>query len=88
MAAIVAAVANAGGSRSSSREAARRGRLGRLAAWIGWHEGLATLRAIAASLRLRSEGYVSALIRRCDAELAHDPPLRSLLDASLALLQS
>lgn len=26
-----------------------------LAAWIGWHEGLVTLRSIAASLQLRSE---------------------------------
>ena len=38
----------------------------RLVAWIAWHEGLTTLRNIAAALRLRSVGHVSNLIRRCD----------------------
>jgi hypothetical protein len=80
MTAMVEAVASADGRTvASSLDVARRGRLGRLAEWIGWPEGLATFRAIAAS-RLRGEGYVSALIRRCDADFAHDPPLRLLLD--------
>ena len=34
-----------------------------LAAWIGWNEGLLRLREIAASLRLRSAGYVSTLVQ-------------------------
>jgi len=57
-------------------------------AWIGWHEGLITLRSIAAGLRLRSEGYVSSLIRRCDQELATNGLLLSELDAALAVLRA
>ena len=57
-----------------------------LIAWIGWHEGLATLRSIAASLRLRSEGHVSNLVRRCEREFTSDPILVSHLDTVLALL--
>ncbi|MFZ2490374.1 MAG: hypothetical protein WA208_02720 [Thermoanaerobaculia bacterium] len=52
------------------------GALRGLVAWLGWHEGLVTLRMIAAALRLRSEGHVSNLIRRCEAAFARD---RSLL---------
>jgi hypothetical protein len=88
MAAIVAAVAKVSGQKASAIRAERGGKLGRLVAWIGWHEGLVTLRSIAASLRLRSEGYISALIRRCERELAHDPPLESWLDAALAALNA
>jgi len=43
--------------------------LRRLVAWIGWHEGLITLRSIAASLRLRSEGHISNLIKRVRARV-------------------
>lgn len=60
----------------------------RLIAWIGWHEGLITLRSIAASLRLRSEGYVSSLIRRCQQEFATDHQLLVDLDAALAVLRT
>jgi hypothetical protein len=42
----------------------RGGLLRNLAAWLGWHEGLVTLRSIAAALRLRSERHISNLIRR------------------------
>lgn len=76
---------------STSREALRSvkgGQLRRLVAWLGWHEGLATLRSIAAALRLRSEGYVSNLVRRCDRELASDRLLLAKLDATLAILQA
>ena len=56
--------------------------------WIGWHEGLTTLRSIAAALRLRSEGYVSRLIRRCDGDLGKDTRLLADLDTALALLRA
>jgi hypothetical protein len=52
------------------------------------HEGLVTLRSIAAALRLRSEGYVSNLIRRCDREVAGDSRLLANLDATLAILHA
>jgi hypothetical protein len=60
----------------------------RLTAWIGWHQGLITLRSIATGLRLRSEGYVSSLIRRCDQEFATNRPPLSQLDAALAVLRA
>lgn len=60
----------------------------RLAAWIGWHEGLLTLRSIAAALRLRSEGYVSKLIRQCERDFCANQPLLSQLDAALTLLRT
>lgn len=63
------------------------GPLRRLVAWLGWHEGLVTLRSIAASLRLRSEGYVSTLIRRCEREFSSDATLLGRLDAALAQLR-
>ena len=66
----------------------RGGPLRRLVAWIGWHEGLVTLRTIAASLRLRSEGHVSGLIRRCDREFATNGTLLGYLDQALAAVRS
>jgi putative transposase len=60
----------------------------RLMAWLGWHEGLITLRSIAACLRLRSEGYVSNLIRRCDQEFATNSLLLAQLDAALTILRA
>jgi putative transposase len=59
-----------------------------LVAWIGWHEGLVTLRSIAASLRLRSEGHVSNLIRRCESLFAKDATLLGQLDSALASLRA
>lgn len=64
------------------------GALRRLIAWIGWHEGLVTLRTIAAALRLRSEGYVSDLIRRCEREFATDRQLLANLDLAVAALRN
>lgn len=66
----------------------RGGPLRRLAAWIGWNEGLVTLRSIAASLRLRSEGHVSGMIRRCEREFAQDSALLGSLDLALASLRA
>jgi hypothetical protein len=54
---------------------------------IGWYEGLFTLRSIAASLRLKSEGYISNLIRRCDRSFAFDPTLLGQMDAAIARLR-
>ena len=59
-----------------------------LAAWIGWNEGLLRLREIAASLRLRSAGYISTLVRRCDAELDRDKLLQRLADKALMSLRT
>ena len=87
MAAIIAAVARTG-PRTAADLRAMRGPLRRLVAWIGWHEGLVTLRSIAASLRLRSEGYVSAMIRRCERELEQHSGLLQQFDRALALLRA
>jgi putative transposase len=88
MATIVAAVARAAARRATDVIAMRGGPLRRLIAWIGWHEGLTTLRSIAASLRLRSEGHISAMIRRCEREFEQDPVLLDQLDLALAVLRT
>lgn len=88
MATIVAAVARAAARRAAEVIAMRGGPLRRLIAWIGWHEGLTTLRSIAASLRLRSEGHVSGMIRRCEREFAHDAILLEQLDLALVALRA
>jgi putative transposase len=85
---VVSAVARAANVPVSAIRETGGGRLRRLVAWIGWYEGLVTLRTIAASLRLRSEGYISALIRRCDGEFAADPSLLSYLDQALAIVRT
>jgi putative transposase len=88
MATIVATVTRAASKRAAEVIAMRGGPLRRLIAWIGWHEGLTTLRSIAASLRLRSEGHVSGMIRRCEREFAHDAVLLKQLDLALAALRA
>jgi putative transposase len=85
---VVSAVATAANVAASSIRQARGGSMRRLVAWIGWYEGLVTLRTIAASLRLRSEGYVSGLIRRCTAEFANDPNLLHCLDKTLEIVRA
>ena len=88
MAAIVAAVAKAAGE-SAARIRMQRGNiLRRLVSWIGWHEGLATLASIAASIRLRSEGHISNLIKRCDREFGQNPTLLGWYDASILTLRA
>jgi hypothetical protein len=61
---IVSAVANAAGETAESIRMTRGHVLRNLVAWLGWNEGWVTLRSIAASLRLRSEGHISNLIKR------------------------
>jgi putative transposase len=85
---VVSAVARAASVAASTIREARGGCLRRLVAWIGWYEGWVTLRTIAASLRLRSEGHVSGLIRRCQGEFAADPCLLSYLDQALAIVRA
>jgi putative transposase len=85
---VIAAVARSGGTTAAAVRLGRGGPLRRVAAWIGWNEGLTTLRSIAASLRLRSEGHVSNMIRRCASELGRDARLLAQFDAALKLLQA
>jgi REP element-mobilizing transposase RayT len=85
---VIAAVAEAARVASAAIRETRGGCLRRLVAWVGWHEGLVTLRTIAASLRLRSEGHVSGLIRRCDREFSTDPSLLRYLDQALANIRA
>lgn len=66
----------------------RGGPLRTLVAWLGWNEGLVTLRSIAACLRLRSEGHISNLIRRCELDLRRDGDLLASLDSAMALLRA
>ncbi|MEO8215445.1 MAG: hypothetical protein ABI718_00010 [Acidobacteriota bacterium] len=58
-----------------------------LVAWLGCYEGMHRLRTIAASLRLRSSGRASDLIRICDAELDREPLLRIAADRCCDLLR-
>lgn len=85
---IVDAVAKVAGETVESIRVNRRSGLKALVAWIGWHEGLVTLRSIAASLRLRSEGHMSNLIKRCERLLADDPLLLSCYDLTIAALRA
>ena len=82
---IIAAVASVAGSTAEAIRTRRGDPLRLLVAWIGWHEGWSTLRSIAASLRLRSEGHISNLIRRCERILATNRVLLGHLDAAVAL---
>ncbi|HEY0371088.1 MAG TPA: transposase [Thermoanaerobaculia bacterium] len=82
---IIAAVATAAATTPDVIRAMRGNPLRALTAWIGWHEGWHTLRSIAASLRLRSEGHISNMIRRCERMLARNATLVRHLDAALAL---
>jgi hypothetical protein len=85
---IVDAVGKAAGTSAAWIRETRGNVLRRLAAWIGWYEGLITLRSIAAGLRLRSEGHISNLIRRCDHEFGSSEALLGYLDAALATLRA
>ena len=85
---IIATVARRAGVSPSSLQHRGGGYLRALAAWLGWHEGLATLRSIAASLRLRSEGHISNLIRRCEQAFGSDPSLLAHLDGALTTLRA
>jgi len=85
---IVEAVGRAAGLSAAWIRETRGNALRRVAAWIGWYEGLITLRSIAAGLRLRSEGHISNLIRRCDREFGSSKDLLGYLDAALVTLRA
>jgi len=85
---VIAAVAEAAAQAKEIVRSRGGGSLRRLVAWIAWNEGLETLRTIAAALRLRSEGYVSNLIRRCERELSTDSLLLARFDDAIALLRA
>ena len=85
---IIDAVAKAAEVTADMIRRTRGGVLRRLSAWIGWNEGLITLRSIAASLRMRSEGHISSLIRRCEREFGSEQVLLSWLDAAIATLRA
>ncbi|MGH9422450.1 MAG: REP-associated tyrosine transposase [Thermoanaerobaculia bacterium] len=87
MDAIVNAVATAAGESTALILATRGHILRSLVAWLGWHEGLVTLRAIAASLRLRSEGHVSNLIRRCEQAFDENKELLVQHNRALEMLR-
>jgi REP element-mobilizing transposase RayT len=63
------------------------GKARQLAAWLGCREGL-DLRSIAASLRLRSTGGISMLIRACESELASEHDFQIAADECLRILRS
>jgi putative transposase len=85
---VISAVAKAAEVTAAVIRASRGGTLRRLVAWIGWHEGFVTLRSIAASLRLRSEGHISNLIKRCEREFGRDRTLLTWLDDALITLRA
>jgi putative transposase len=85
---IAAAVSRAA---ETSLEEIRKNRghpLRTLIAWLGWYEGLHTLRSIAASLRLRSEGHISNLVRRCERLFSQMPDLLRVHDTAVASLRA
>jgi len=84
---IIGAVAKIAGETPETLRANRSGHLRELVAWIGWHEGLVTLRSIAASLRLRSEGHISNFIKRCERLFSDDPLLLARHDLAIAALR-
>ena len=56
-----------------------------LAAWLGAHHALLPLATIGASLRIRSVGHVSELVKSCDGQLTSDDVLRDDLQRCRAL---
>jgi hypothetical protein len=87
MAYIIEAIGRVTGGTAEAIRAAHGGPLRMLAAWVGWNEGLLTLGSIAAALRLRSEGHISNLIRRCEDEFRANTTLLDYLDAALLMLR-
>jgi hypothetical protein len=84
---VMAAVAKAAGETVETIRHTQGHILRNLVAWLGWHEGWVTLRSIAASLRLRSEGHISYLIKRCETVFADNTILLDQHDRALAALR-
>jgi REP-associated tyrosine transposase len=85
---IVSAVAEVAGETAEAIRTTRGHILRNLVAWLGWHEGLVTLRSIAASLRLRSEGHISNLIRRCEEIFSENATLLAHHDRAVVALRA
>jgi putative transposase len=85
---IVDAVAKAAGETAETIRHTQGHILRSVVAWLGWHEGWVTLRSIAASLRLRSEGHISNLIKRCELLFSESEELLALHDVALATLRA
>lgn len=85
---VIAVVSSVANTTAEVIRATRGGPLRELIAWFGWHEGLTTLRSIAASLRLRSAGHVSGLIRRCEHRLSRDRATLERFDLVAAALRA
>ena len=88
MHAIVTAVSRAAAVTAEVIREKRGHPLRALIAWIGWNEGLQTLRSIAAALRLRSEGHMSNLVRRCELRFSRDSTFLGLHDVVIAALRA
>ena len=86
MATIVSAVAKTIGMAADTIRHGHGGLARKVVAWIGWWEGLAALRSIAAALRIRSSGRASTLVRECEEELHENPDLQQLVDRTLLAL--
>jgi putative transposase len=84
---VMAAVAKAAGETVETIRHTQGHILRSLVAWLGWHEGWVTLRTVAASLRLRSEGHISYLIRRCETAFADNSILLDQHDRAMAALR-
>jgi REP element-mobilizing transposase RayT len=88
MEAVIAAVSRVAGASVDTIRYDRGNPLRGVAAWLGWNEGWLTLSSIAASLRLRSEGHISSLIRRCDREIGGNAELLRQIDRAVAELRT
>lgn len=87
MAFIIDAVATAASTTADEIRKKRGHPLRSLVAWLGWYEGFHTLSAIAATLRLRSAGHMSRLVRRCEAALGCNADLLKLMNTATAALR-
>jgi hypothetical protein len=58
----------------------------KVAAWVGWYEGFARLRSIAAALRIRSSGRVSTLVRECEEMTRSSADVQALINGVYAEL--
>ena len=85
---VIAAVSRVAGVAAEDVRSRAGGQLRWLISWISWHEGLVTLRSIAASLRLQSQGQISTMIGRCERELGRNPSLLAKLDRTIEILRS
>ena len=85
---VMAAVAKAAGETVEAIRNTQGHILRSLVAWLGWNEGWVTLRSIAASLRLRSEGHISYLIRQCEREFCESTILLDQHDRAIAALRA